>query len=201
MGFGFCIPDNPYDRVAVRLGNVRPETHLILRESIPSHWQSETWDDEESVFYIGLKSQDALDQLNRHGVQRLICLRGIPSELTKSVYAIMLQHSQNSMLANEVSNEKQVWVATVEVLLYQIESALLGITRWDGELPELPPTIGAKAAMIYRTGQVNILKELASGLKGVLCSLHVGDFSLEEVDSGTEETGTESSGEPSKECP
>ncbi len=55
--------------------------------------------------------------------------------------------------------------------------------------------------MIYRTGQVNILKELASGLKGVLCSLHVGDFSLEEVDSGTEETGTERSGEPSKECP
>ncbi len=85
MGFGFCIPDNPYDRVAVRLGNVRPETHRILRESIPSHWQSETWDDEESVFYIGLKSQDALDQLNRHGVQRLICLRGIP----KSCFSIV----------------------------------------------------------------------------------------------------------------
>lgn len=192
MGFGFSIPNNPYDRVAVRLGKVQPETHRILRESMPTRWQSATWNDEESVFYVGGKSQAAFDVSSRHGVQRLSCLRGIPLELTKSVYIIMFQHGRTHVLDNQILQKKDNWVATIEVLLHQMKSSLLGITQWDGELPESPSTNGAKAAMAYRTGQVKILEEVASGLKAFLYSLQVGDVGLQEVGFGTDEIGIDS---------
>ncbi|GES60660.1 SET-domain-containing protein [Aspergillus terreus] len=152
MGFGFCIPDNPYDRVAVRLGQIQPEVHRELRNSIPSHWQSEAWEPTESVFYLRNISQQAYCS-SIYSVPKLRCLHGIPPELAKSVYIIMRKHAEAAAVSKDMPNEKQIWAGTIDILLQQMEHALMAIARWDGHLPGFPSTAGAKAALIYRTGQ------------------------------------------------
>ncbi|KAJ8133604.1 hypothetical protein O1611_g17 [Lasiodiplodia mahajangana] len=162
MGFGFCIPDNPYDQVAVRLGQVQPNVYGKLHESIPSHWQSKTWEPEESIFYLQATSRHSFGRLNVYGDSELSCLRRIPFDLAKSVQIILLERNKLSGL---ILGEQQAWAGAINVLLHQMEHALMGITRWDRELPDSPCTSGAKAAWIYRAGQVKILQEVISDLK------------------------------------
>lgn len=179
-GFGFCIPDNPYDQVAVRIGQIQPEMHRKLHNGIPSHWQSETWDPQESVFYLRVMSQNT-SSYNTCGVPKLSCLRRLPPELVKSVYIIMLEHSEGAVSSNEEANEKKVWVGTIDVLLHQMEYTLKGITRWDGELPDFPSTARAKAALIYRTGQIKILEEVILDMKTCMDPLRAGEIGIEDL--------------------
>ncbi|RYC61509.1 hypothetical protein CHU98_g4720 [Xylaria longipes] len=165
MGFGFCIPDNPYDQVAVRLGQLQPEIHSKLHDSIPSHWQSETWKPEESVFYLRATSQHSFGYSNVYEDSKLSCLRRIPPELPKSVYIILLERNKAVGVPEEAASDKQIWEGTINVLLHQMEQALIGITQWDRELSDPPSTGGAKTALIYRMGQVKILEEVISELK------------------------------------
>ncbi|RSL46147.1 hypothetical protein CEP53_010437 [Fusarium sp. AF-6] len=181
MGFGFCIPDNPYDQVAVRIGQISPDVHRQLHHSIPTHWQSESWEPKKSVFHLRATSQDTPDNSNMYGVPNLRCLRGIPPELAKSVYIIMLEHSKVSVSSNEVPDEKEIWVGTIDVLLHQMEATLMGITRWNGELLDLPSTAGGKAALIYRTGQVKILEGIISGLKAFMDPLRAGEIIIQDL--------------------
>lgn len=133
MGFGFCIPYNPYDRVAVRLDRVESDTHRKLRDIIPSHWQSETWNPNESVFYLQSPSQYVSGCSSMLGIPTLSCLRGISPELTKSVYTIIVEHTK--ALPKEALNEKQIWVATIDVLLHQMENSTARVDplarAWD----------------------------------------------------------------------
>ncbi|RSM02075.1 hypothetical protein CEP52_008207 [Fusarium oligoseptatum] len=181
MGFGFCIPDNPYDQVAVRLGQISPDVHRQLHQSIPTHWQSETWEPKESVFHLRATSQSTPDNSNTYRVPNLTCLRGIPPELAKSVYIIMLEHSKTAVSSNEVPDEKEIWAGTIDVLLHQMEATLMGITRWNGELPDLPSTARGRAALLYRTGQVKILEGIISELKAFMDPLRAGEISIQDL--------------------
>ncbi|KFY66850.1 hypothetical protein V496_01909 [Pseudogymnoascus sp. VKM F-4515 (FW-2607)] len=180
MGFGFCIPDNPYDQVAVRLGEIQPEMHRKLRDDIPDHWRSETWEPKESVFYLRAASQYTPGYSNMYGVPKLSCLRGIPPELAKSLYLIILDRNKLAALSEEVAGEKKNWVGIIDALLHQMEYTLMGINQWNGELPDFPSTAGAKAALIYRTGQVKILEEVISELKKFMDPLRAGVVSIED---------------------
>jgi hypothetical protein len=81
------------------------------------------------------------------------------------MYIIMLEYNKAASLSKEVANEKEIWASTFDVLLHQMEYTLMGITRWNGELLDFPSTAGARAALIYRTGQIGILEGIISDLK------------------------------------
>ena len=178
MGFGFCIPNNPYDQVAIRLGPVQTKVHHRLRECVSSHWKSETWDPRESVFYLQVASHNTSSHSTGHAALNLNYLRGLPPELARSVYIIMLESSEAT---GEVGSEKQIWEATICVLLYQMEQRLMEITKWDGKLPRAPVTPRARAALIYRTGQVNIMEEVISDLKSFIGILKEGDVDIKNL--------------------
>ncbi|KAF2804952.1 SET domain-containing protein [Mytilinidion resinicola] len=136
MGFGFCIPDNPYDQLVVRLGQVQPEIHRKLHDGIPSHWRSETWEPRESVFHLQNTSSHTDGSSSMYGVPKLNCLRGIPPELAKSVYIIILAHTEDAVFEEELANEKQIWASIIDLLLSKMEATLREITRWNGELAD-----------------------------------------------------------------
>ncbi|KAL8639288.1 MAG: hypothetical protein Q9226_008885 [Calogaya cf. arnoldii] len=174
MGYGFCIPGNPCDQVAFRLGQVPPEIHRKLRERVPSHWCSETWDPQESVFYIRGSFHYTSGYGNQYGIPKLDCLRGIPPELAHSVYAIILASDENAALSEGLEDSKRIWAGTLDALLQQAEAQLLAITRWNSELPDLSSMAGAKAASMYRIGQLKILDEVISELRAFMDPLREG---------------------------
>lgn len=181
MGFGFCIPDNPYDQVTVRLGQISPDVHRQLHHSIPSHWQSESWEPNESVFCLRATPQHTYGHSNMCRAPKLRCLSGILLELAKSVYIIMLEHNKVAALPKEVVNEKEIWARTIDVLLHQMEHTLMGITRWNGELPVFPLTAKGRAALIYRTGQVKILEGVISELQTFMDQLRAGEINVQDL--------------------
>ncbi|BCS29258.1 uncharacterized protein APUU_70828S [Aspergillus puulaauensis] len=145
MGFGFCIPDNPHDRVTVQLGEMHPDTHQKLHQEIPAHWRSKAWNPAESYFYIRSPSHCDPGHSTTYGVPNLGCLRGTPPALVKSVYTILCEHAEQAAEAPENGvDESWIWASWVEVLLRQMQHALVGITRWDGHLPAAPLTAGGR---------------------------------------------------------
>jgi hypothetical protein len=181
MSYGFCLPDNPYDQVAFRLGRVSPEIHHKLRERVPSHWRSRTWDPQEAIFYIRGTSHYTSGYPNTYGIPKLNCLRGIPPELAHSIYTIMLAYSKDTVPSDGVDDKKRIWVGTIDALLQQAETTLLGITRWNSELLDSPLTAGAKAALIYRTEQVKILKEVILELGAFMGPLRRDEIGVEDA--------------------
>jgi hypothetical protein len=181
MGYSFCVADNPYDQVAFRLSQVPPEMHCKLSESVPSHWRSETWDLQESVFYIRGSFHYTSGYSNVYGIPALDCLRGIPSELAHSVYAIISVNDKNLFSPKGIEHETKLWASTVDALLQQAEARLLAITRWNSGLPKSPLAATDSAALINRQGQVKILEEVISELSICVAPLRRGDVSIEEL--------------------
>lgn len=178
LGFGFCIPDNPHDRVAVRIGQVEPFVHTRLRKILPDHWRSELWKSEESVFYISLKLHNGGEPSKAHDIPKLKCLEHIPAELTKSVYIIVDAYAENVVFENAFVKSKQVWANTVDVLLTTLERSLQEIHQWDSELTDCTMTSGAKAASVYREGQMKILQAVTSELRAFLTPLRTGAINI-----------------------
>ncbi|RYO26801.1 hypothetical protein AA0111_g7790 [Alternaria arborescens] len=178
LGFGFCIPDNPHDRVAVRIGQVEPFVHTRLRKTLPDHWRSELWKSEESVFYISLKLHNGGEPSKAHDIPKLKCLEHIPAELTKSVYIIVDAYAENVVFENAFVKSKQVWANTVDVLLTTLERSLQEIHQWDSELTDCTMTSGAKAASVYREGQMKILQAVTSELRAFLTPLRTGAINI-----------------------
>ncbi|KAI0487077.1 hypothetical protein F4859DRAFT_527186 [Xylaria cf. heliscus] len=167
-GFGFCIPNNPYDQVPVQVSRSLPPAALHrLHDSMPHHWRSDMGEPRGFLFHLRSASYSGSDTPSVGGSPTMNSLRSTPPELVKSVYIILRETYKASRDTKEAVNEDQIWTTTIAVLLNQMGSALMNITQWERELPDTPPTAGAKAALIYRKGQVKILEETIAELQGL----------------------------------
>jgi hypothetical protein len=93
----------------------------------------------------------------------------------------MLANDEEAVLSEGMENETRIWAGTLDALLQRAETNLLAITRWNSELPDPPSTAGAKAASIYRTGQVKILEEVILELKAFMDPLRRGEIGIEDA--------------------
>lgn len=181
MGFGFSAANNPCDQVALRLSQVPADVHAKLRRHVPDRWRSETWDPQESVFYLRGTSHYTSGYASSQDTPGLSCLRGVPPDLAYSIYVIIQASVEEIDLPTHIPTERQLWASVLDALLERSKTSLLNITQWDQHLPEVPATAGAKAALSYRDGQIQILRDVIAELNSFLDPIKSNEVSLEEA--------------------
>lgn len=150
MEYGFCIVNNPNDKVIFQLGRFPPEIHNRLRQSVPSHWRSATWNSQESVFPVRGVSNLNTKYCSMYTSSESGCVRGVPPELVCSVFEIVSANLKNA-IPSEAIEENQIRIGTLDALLRKAETKLIAITQWDRVLVDNQQKARTKGALIYRT--------------------------------------------------
>ncbi|KAI9825468.1 MAG: hypothetical protein M1832_001198 [Thelocarpon impressellum] len=163
LGYGFCIPANPFDQVAVRLQMKFSRRRLAIRETQSSYAK----DDPDDVFYLrGPGHHDG-------GYPNLV------PEFAAFPPALL------DMLSIAVANEREVGllesgaaslgsrhrIAMTRQLRSEIHQKLGALLRSDAGLAT-PQNQRQRHAMIYRDGQRDILQTTSARLEDRLKQAH-----------------------------
>ena len=151
LGYGFTLPNNPCDEVAVRLGRPPAPVHEILKSTLPSHFRSGEWDASEATFF--LRSTRHFTGGYTHGIG---CLRGIPFEMFRMIAEMAYFMSTGETDgAGDLPEGSEQFGYIVEELLHPLKQklALIIQNRVEGR----PQNRKQKFARLYRDGQVEIL--------------------------------------------
>lgn len=159
-GYGFCIPDNPCDEVALRIGRPPEAVHTLLREQYPSRFSSADWTDDAATFFLrgSHHYSGGYNHADAH-------LRGIPPELLATIRAIL--DFSFKQQGEELSAE-HLDPAAVDAILERLITKCQGIRQWDEELMVEPQNAKQRMANIYREGQLGILEEIIGELQQYL---------------------------------
>jgi hypothetical protein len=164
MGYGFCIPSNPCDEVAIRLGRPPQPVHATLRTKFPTRFTTTEWDPEAATFFLrGSKHYSGGYPPPMHSI-KLKCLRGLPPDFYGTIHTILTYAFQTQHEGEEISEEELV-EATLYAILERLVEKREGIVKWDEMLVDGPKNVKQKFAKIYRDGQVGILEEIIGELK------------------------------------
>lgn len=156
MGYGFCIPDNPCDQVAIRIAKPHATIHAELKRCIPMYFKSEPWSDQESVFYVRGSNHYSGGYTNSWNMK---FLRGLPQEFVLAI-RIIISFSWEPYHEDLHSQEAQLWYDTIEVVLDRLLEKRRAITQCDKDLPLSPQNQRQQHAKAYRDGQLGILQEV-----------------------------------------
>jgi hypothetical protein len=161
-GYGFCIPNNPCDEVAMKLGRPPEPVHILLRKRYPSRFTTSEWTDEAATFFLRGSGHytGGYPQSPTHTQ-----LRGVPADLIGAIRAI-LRHSYQQQ-GNELP-EQHLHPAAVDAILERLVAKYQGIRQWDERLPDEPKNEKQKVAKMYRDGQLTILEEIIGELQEYL---------------------------------
>jgi hypothetical protein len=159
MGYGFCIPNNPCDQVAIRLAYPYEQTHAELKRCIPTHFKSESWSDQESVFYIRGSNHYSGGYTNSWNKK---FLRGLPQEFVLALRIIIEPswESQQEDLDNERAIEAELWFDIFEIVLDRLREKQRAVSDVNKDLPVSPQNERQRQAKAYRDGQLDILQEV-----------------------------------------
>lgn len=162
-GYGFCIPDNPCDEVALRIGKPPHQVIDVLREQFPERFSSPKWTDDAAMFF--LRGSDHYTSGYAHQGEETAHLRGMPPELLGTIRAI-LDFSYKEQ--GEAIAEEHLEPAAVDAIVERLISKYQGIRQWDDRLPAEPSNDKQRFAKIYRDGQLIILQEIIAELQEYL---------------------------------
>jgi hypothetical protein len=162
-GYGFCIPINPCDEVALRLGKPPDPVLTLLQDKYPQRYSSSDWTDEAAMFF--LRGSNHYSGGYEHAGQDEAHLRGIPRELLGTIRAI-LDYSYKQQ--GEEMSKNILELATVDAILERLIAKLSGIVQYDEHLPAEPANDKQRFAKMYRDGQVGILKEIIGEIDAYL---------------------------------
>jgi hypothetical protein len=167
MGYGFCIPSNPCDEVAIRLGRPPPAVHTTLRSKFPKRFSTPEWDPEAATFFLrGTKHYSGGYPPPMHEV-KLRCLRGLPPDLYGTIHTI-LTHAFQIQHEGEVISDEELVEASLHAILERLVAKRESIVQWDEMLVGGPKNVKQRFAKIYRDGQLEILEEIIEELKSHL---------------------------------
>ncbi|KIW02120.1 uncharacterized protein PV09_06610 [Verruconis gallopava] len=159
-GYGFCIPNNPCDEVAMRIGRPPDSVHTLLRSRYPERFASAEWADTDAVFF--LRGSDHYSGGYQHAEP---LLRGLPPELIGTLGAI-LDHSYRQQGVE--LEQHHLEPAAVDAILERLAAKHQGIRQWDDQLPAEPQNDRQRFAKMYRDGQLAIMEEIMAELQQYL---------------------------------
>ncbi|KAJ9635134.1 hypothetical protein H2199_008620 [Coniosporium tulheliwenetii] len=172
MGYGFCIPENPCDEVAIRLSKPPPPVHTVLRSLYPSHFLSADWTTSESTFY--LRGHSHYSGGYEHAI---LGAGGIPFPMLM-VFILIVAHTRGQPLETAACSPtaRQV-IGAIRHLLVPLRIKLDTVARSSKNLAE-PKNIRQRYASMYRNGQLVILTDVVNQLESKLESFRQADHSL-----------------------
>jgi hypothetical protein len=126
---------------------------------MPMHFKSESWSDEESVFYIRGSNHYTGGYTNSLNMP---CLRGLPQSFVFTLHKIIAAswESQQEDLDNELAVQSELWYDTICILLERLVEKQNAVTEFNKDLPVSPQNDRQRHAKAYRDGQLAILQEV-----------------------------------------
>lgn len=171
IGYGFCIPNNPYDTVALTLKEPPADLQVDLKHVKAGYFTAEgAWSLEKGTFRLGIPSPRSQ---HPHGVffdlpelllelllYMLRCERDLPFIFIERLSErLTTPHSSESRYLPHIAR----LIATfLSQKLTQLES---------GKLPSSPQNTKQRQASIYRQGQIKIMQMYISNLQSFVRSL------------------------------
>lgn len=159
-GYGFCIPQNPCDEIALRIGRPPEPVHALLRKKYPSHFPTPDWTDQAATFYLRGSNHYSGGYLHSEPH-----LRGVPPELLGTILAIL-----DFTYKQQGEDFRDEWLdpAAVDAIVERLVAKYQGIRQWDEKLPAQPKNGKQHFAKMYRDGQLGILEEVIGELREYL---------------------------------
>lgn len=172
MGYGFCIPDNPCDEVAIRLSKPPPTVRAVLRSLYPSDFPSADWTTSESTFYLRCHFHYSGGYGNA-----ILGTGGIPLPMLM-ISVLIVAHTRGQPLETAACSPtaRQV-VGAIRHLLVPLQIKRNAVAGPSRKLAE-PNNIQQRYASMYRNGQLAILTDVVSQLKSKLKSFRQAGHSL-----------------------
>jgi hypothetical protein len=150
MGYGFCIPSNPYDQVALRF---RPPLQPAQLDALKQQPSYDTKTHNEGLYFI------TNPRLRDHlWTTREAFLSFHP--LLISTFYVLLADPHN--LANLTQNKcpaSRLTFLVIDGLFAALTNKLSNITQHDANIPKLTTNRRQRNAQLYRISQIQILDE------------------------------------------
>ncbi|OCL07906.1 SET domain-containing protein, partial [Glonium stellatum] len=166
MGYGFCIPNNPSDSVAIKLGHLPPPVLETLRNP-------PTPDPTPSISPLDT-ALSLRGPTHYCGAYPALapCLRGIPPLMVRAALSTCLavRGIAPAAMADQLSNpSSRLVVATMRQLLAPLQKKQDAITTTYP--PTWPQTRNQRHAKLYRDGQLAILNSITTAIARTLRTL------------------------------
>lgn len=171
LGYGFCIEDNPFDKVLLRLRPPPEALQRDLRNVQAGYFASDgEWNSEKATF--------ALQKLeSTPGAEHQVLAR-LPDPLLELMIYMLRQ--ERGLLFGFVDKPLDFLMAPTgagpqyrpHIARLIVESTLPKLTRLNATTPSQPPqNLKQHYAQIYRNGQLSILQSVTGALRDYLRSL------------------------------
>lgn len=171
IGYGFCIPDNPYDTVALTLKEPHPDLQLQLKNVHPGYFTADgEWSLEKATFRLQLPSLRLSDpgqifyQLPEPLLEILLYILLHERDLPFAFISDPLEYltSRRTAGSRYMPHIARMIVQFLSQKLSQLQST---------ELPAAPQNSKQQHASTYRQGQINIMQSIIAGLRSYIRSL------------------------------
>lgn len=161
MGYGFCIPNNPCDEVAIKLGRLMPQVRENLRAT---HVLGSKTDSEPFDVSLYLRSADHYSGGYSNFAS---CLRGIPPLMVRASFETCLAVRRKDPDDFDFTNPSgRLVVATMRQLLIPLRKKLDYILETNPIFG--PKNTKQKHAKVYRDSQLAILRSVTEPIAWVL---------------------------------
>lgn len=166
LGYGFCIPDNPYDTVLLTLKQPPEKLQTELRQVHPGYFNRDgLWNTDKATFRIRQPSQSepsSLGQVFNEIPESLLELltymlrhqRGLPFHFIEQPLKYVTDHSSTGR--RYLPHVAHILVSSLAPKLSQLQTA---------KLPQHPINAKQCQASIYRDRQAKILTSLIAALR------------------------------------
>ncbi|KAI9686494.1 MAG: hypothetical protein M1822_003505 [Bathelium mastoideum] len=167
MGYGFCIPRNPWDRFALAFKPPPAPVQNKLRVTHPELFGLDGWNSTAGTFYLPGPKYAA----QRYHSHNFAFWSALPPTLIELVYHMAMQErGRNVSFANleqYLRNNKACpeMFATSRNLLEQIQPMLDRLILCRNSVPAKPKNKRQANAQIYRDGQICILHTITRELR------------------------------------
>ena len=161
MGYGFCIPNNPCDEVAIKLGRLMPQVRENLRAThvLGSKTDSEPFD--VSLYLRGASHYSG-------GYSNFAsCLRGIPPLMVRASFETCLAVRRKDPDDSDFTNPSG------RLVVAAMRQLLMPLRKKQDYILETNPIFGPKNtkqkhAKVYRDGQLAILRSVTEPIAWAL---------------------------------
>lgn len=166
LGYGFCLADNPFDKVLLTLKSPSEDLQKDMVTVHPGYFDSNgAWSSEKTTFGLTQMSSNGnlsiFEQLPEPLIELLLYIlrsqRGLP-------FRFVQKPLEHVLAAGSIGNRYQSHLA--RIIVESLAPKLLGL---KSTTPSDPPTnYRQKQAGIYRSGQMKVLESVISGCKAFL---------------------------------
>ncbi|KZF19202.1 SET domain-containing protein [Xylona heveae TC161] len=169
LGYGFCLPSNPFDQFSLklRLPNFGPIS--IIRPLLEaSEHTSVTKDMIEGIYFVR-----GTNHFTKGYESSVPEYSAFPPEL-RAIFSILVANPDelNRMQANAAKNRfptdgisGRMQLAVMNQLLMALRRKYAAIVQHDARLPQKPANACQEKAKVYRDGQIQILRETIGRLE------------------------------------